>query len=492
MAPTASGRSGIDAEIAVVGSGPGGAIAACLLAGQGHDVVLVEEGSHLPLSSAPHFSQREILQKYRGAGINVAMGRNRVAWVEGCCVGGGSEINRGLYHRAPASVLEAWSGSHQVEALSQADLLPHFEACEQVAPVSRLPGRAPAISLKLHEGATKLGWECVEVPRLFRYAADWQSGTIGTKQSMSETFIPRYLAAGGRLLPNTRVRRLTRHNRRWHLHAEQAERTGRGAIEIRADRVVLACGAVQTPALLRRSGIGRHAGETLRFHPMVKVVAGFPEAVNQQSDLEPVHQVKHFDPRFSMGCSISKRPALALTLADRPDVLPEVERNWRHMAIYYAQTTGGRGSVWPLPGFREPLVRTRFDAADLRDLAEGLRRLCECLFAAGADVIYPGLAGAPALRSEADLALLPDELTDGRGNITTLHLFSSCPMGEAPHCTVDSFGRVLGADGLFVADASALCGPTVVNPQGTVMAVAHRNALHLGESIKRRGRQRAA
>ena len=38
-------------------------------------------------------------------------------------------------------------------------------------------------------------------------------------------------------------------------------------------------------------------------------------------------------------------------------------------------------------------------------------------------------------------------------------------------------GKLFGAEGLHLADASLLCGPTVVNPQGSVMAVAHRNAV---------------
>jgi choline dehydrogenase-like flavoprotein len=38
-------------------------------------------------------------------------------------------------------------------------------------------------------------------------------------------------------------------------------------------------------------------------------------------------------------------------------------------------------------------------------------------------------------------------------------------------------GRVRGCEGLWLADASLFCGPLGVNPQGTVMALARRNAL---------------
>jgi choline dehydrogenase-like flavoprotein len=490
VAPTADQ---LRAAIAVIGSGPGGAVTATLLAEAGHDVLVIEEGPYLPLASAPHFSREEILQKYRNAGINVATGKAKVAYVEGRCVGGGSEINRGLYHRTPPEVLESWRREFRVDALTPAELEAHFAACERIARVSYLPGAAPAISRKLHEGATNLGWNVIEVPRLFTYAAHGTTGAPGKKQSMTETFVPRFLAAGGRLLADTRVVRLARHGGRWHLRAAStANGTGPRALAIAAETVFVAGGAVQTPALLRRSGITRHVGDTLRFHPMVKVVARFEDEVNRPGELEPVHQVKEFDPRFSIGCSMSKRPALALALVEHPERLAEVDRDWRRMAIYYVQSTGGRGVVRPLPGFRDPWVRVRHDARDLADLAEGLRKLCACLFAAGAVALYPSIPGCPVLRSEADLAQLPPALPAARANLTALHLFASCPMGaDASRCATDSFGRLHGADGLYLADASLLCGPTVVNPKGTVLAVAHRNAVRFLDRAGRSSRTRA-
>ena len=99
---------GLAADVVVLGSGPGGSIAACLLAEAGRDVLLVEEGEYLDPASAPAFSSEEMVQKYRNGGLTVALGRPKVAYVEGRCVGGGSEINSGLYHRAPEYILEEW------------------------------------------------------------------------------------------------------------------------------------------------------------------------------------------------------------------------------------------------------------------------------------------------------------------------------------------------------------------------------------------------
>lgn len=475
-------------EVAVIGSGPGGAVTAATCAEAGRDVLVLEEGPGLTLDSAPHFSREEILQKYRNAGVNVAFGDAKVAYVEGRCVGGGSEINRGLYHRTPGHVLEEWSERFHVAALDPGEMEEHFAACEDGARVEHLPpGAAPALSCRLKDGADRLGWECIEVPRLCTYSELPGGGVSQRKQSMSETFIPRALSAGATVLADARVCRLSRGAHRWLLSVERSDGGIRQALEIEADTVFVACGAVQTPALLRRSGITRNVGDTLRFHPMLKVVALFPDEVNQPDELEPVHQVKEFDPRFSMGCSMSKRPALAMAIAAaQPERLHEVDSDWRRMAIYYAQTTRGNATVRVLPGFRDPLVRAHQAPGDLAELAEAVRRLCECLFAAGAEAVYPGIPGFPALRCDGDLERLPADIMPSRSNLTALHLFSSCPMGENRDiCAADSFGRVSGTEGLRIADASLLCGPTVVNPQGTVMAVARRNALHFLEQRSR-------
>lgn len=72
---------------------------ACLAAEAGRDVLVLEEGAHHPIDSAPSFSLAEMDQKYRNAGLNVTFGGTSITYLEGRCVGGGSEINAALYHR---------------------------------------------------------------------------------------------------------------------------------------------------------------------------------------------------------------------------------------------------------------------------------------------------------------------------------------------------------------------------------------------------------
>jgi choline dehydrogenase-like flavoprotein len=458
--------------VAVVGSGPGGAITACLLAEAGCEVLLIEEGRFSALECCPPFSMEEMAEKYRNCGQTVALGANKVSYVEGCCVGGGSEITSGLYQRAPPEVLEGWRRQFEVAALTEEEMRPHFEACEREVSVSLPAGTAPGAGMKLGEGAAKLGWKSVEVPRWIR---------SGERQSMTQTFVPRLLEAGGKLLPQMRVERLRREGGRWRLEGRHA---GVGALRIEAEAVFVCGGAVQTPALLRRSGLTRNIGNGLQLHPTVKIVARFPEPVNAADMGVPAQQVKEFAPRLSFGCSVSSPAYLALGLVDHPGAASEVRRAWTCMANYYASMVAeGSGTVRTLPGFRDPLVRYRLTGGDRRNLADGLRRLAELLLAAGATTLYPCLAGSPPVRSADDLRRLPDVLPDGLARLMTVHLFSTCPMGEDPRqCATDSFGRVRGAEDLFVNDASLLCTAPGVNPQGAIMAIARRNALHFLET----------
>ena len=465
-------------EIAVIGSGPGGAITACLLAEAGRDVLLVEEGPFYSQESCLPFSLEEMRQKYRNGGQTVALGQNKISYVEGRCVGGGSEINSGLYHRTPPEILERWRREFEVQALRESDLLPCFEANEKELFVSLLSAPPPPASVKLRQGAARLNWQSVEVPRWF--SADASGGRAPGRQTMTLTFIPRFLKAGGRLQPSMTVRSISRESEKWILKC--IHDCSRG-VRISAQTIFVCGGAVQTPALLRRSGITENIGNSLQLHPTMKVVARFKDVVNSMNMGVPTQQVKEFAPRLSFGCSISSPPFLALGLLEEPQLARVLPESWQQMATYYVMIAGGgSGTVRTIPAFRNAFVRYRLTETDRRDLANGLRRLCQLLFECGAVALSPSMAEPPLLRSQDDFVKLPGSLPNGRAQLMTIHLFSSCPMGEnKSKCAVDSFGQVHAFKNLFVADASLLCSAPGVNPQGTIMGLARRNAMHFLE-----------
>jgi hypothetical protein len=339
-----------------------------------------------------------------------------------------------------------------VEALGEKDLVPHFEALEKDLEVMSDSTSAHPAGRKLAEGARSLGLECRQASRM----ALSVPGPL-RRRGMSDTFLPRALKAGCRLMDQTKAVRLERRASRWVVHA----RSIGARIELEAEQVFLACGAIHTPALLRRSGLAPRAGASLALHPTAKLAAEFSDEVNAAGLGVAAQQVKPGHGRFSFGCSISSPANLALNLLDEPEPLSRLAKDWRRMASYYVMAPGGgRGEVRNLPGCADPLVRYQVSAGELSALDEGLSALAELLKAAGAQRIFAG----PVTQADARLV--------------TLHLMGSCPMGEDRGvCVADSFGKVHGCGGLYLADASLFCGPLGVNPQGLVMALARRNAL---------------
>jgi choline dehydrogenase-like flavoprotein len=123
------------------------------------------------------------------------------------------------------------------------------------------------------------------------------------------------------------------------------------------------------------------------------------------------------------------------------------------------------------------LVTYHLDTADLSRLALSAVALGELLFEAGAQRLYPSAADAAPIDSPKELVRLWDEVSRSRASVMTIHLLASIRMGERRDLAgADSFGRIHGFDNLYVNDASLVPDAPGVNPQGTIMAIAARNA----------------
>jgi choline dehydrogenase-like flavoprotein len=98
----------LTADVLVVGSGAGGAPTAAILAEAGFDVVVLEEGPLVRQGDVTPFSLEQMDRQYRAGGVTAAIGLPSIAYTEGCCAGGGTEVNSGLYRRPPEEVLDRW------------------------------------------------------------------------------------------------------------------------------------------------------------------------------------------------------------------------------------------------------------------------------------------------------------------------------------------------------------------------------------------------
>jgi choline dehydrogenase-like flavoprotein len=478
----------------VIGSGAGGAITALELASAGLDVCVLEQGSRWKLEDYGHGSLEAMRRLYRRRGMTPILGSVPIGYVEGSCVGGSTEINSGFWHRTPREVLLRWKAQFDLQDASVGDLAPHFGLAEELLDVTTVGGPLPRSTQVFARGIDAMGWAAQQVPRAApgcKNTNECAAGCpTGAKQGMSRSVLPRAESAGARMLTECSVQLLVREGDRIRsvLAEVRREDGSRDLVRIDAEHVFVCAGPTETPALLRRSGIKHHVGDSLRIHPMLKVAAVFPERIDAQDSVLPLLQVKEFWPEISMGGAFFTPGHLAMLLSDNwLDTQEEMSR-YRNMASYYVAVRGsGRGSVRPsMLGDGAPVLRYELSEEDGTNLSKGLARLATLLLAAGATHVHPTVQGLPTIRTEVEaIRWLDERLPHSALSLTTVHAFSSCPMGERrDRCAADSFGKVHRYQNLYVNDASMLPDSPGVNPQGSVMALARRNAIRFKESLR--------
>jgi choline dehydrogenase-like flavoprotein len=481
------------AQVLVVGSGAGGATTAHELAHAGLDVLVLEEGARHDLSDYGKRSTQAMAAMYRRSGMTPIVGRVPMGYVEGCCVGGSTEINSGFWHRTPPEVLLRWEAQFDLAQASPEDLAPHMAWAEEQLGVTTRGRPWPKSTEVFARGIEAMGWVAQEVPRT---APGCESSNTcatgcakGHKQGVSRRVLPEAEAAGARVVEGCRVSLvLHRKHRASGVLVERAREDGtRELLRIDADHVFVCAGPSETPSLLRRSGIKQHVGDTLRVHPMLKVVAHFPEPIDAESSVLPLLQVKEFWPDISLGGAFFTAGHVAMTLSDNWIENRAEMRELGHLGTYYVAVKGtGRGHVRPSLFGETSTLRYDLSHDDLRHLSTGLARLATVLLAAGATCVYPSVAGMPALRSRKEaVRWLDDVLPSGALSLSTVHAFSTCPMGEREdRCAASSFGKLHGFENLYINDASMLPDSPGVNPQGSVMAFARRNAMAFRETMR--------
>jgi choline dehydrogenase-like flavoprotein len=292
----------LETEILIIGSGAGGAVTAATLARAGRAVMVVEEGPWVDPDAVEPFSIDEMVLKYRHRGASAALGSPGIAYAEGRCVGGSTEINSGLYHRLPPELADEWRTTYRIAEFTPEVLNKYADQVESELSVSHLPGAPPPSSAALERGAAKLGWRAVEFARVFTY----DSAGRGTKQTMARTFLPRAVDEGAQIIAECRVAKLIRKGDR--IVGARCTRELPGgeteSLTIRAEHVFVCGGAIQTPTLLQHSGIRAQIGGGLKFPPTVKVAA-VPRAFDH-ADV-PMHRVAEFAPFLTIGGSASQR-----------------------------------------------------------------------------------------------------------------------------------------------------------------------------------------
>ncbi len=472
-----------ETEVVVIGSGPAGATVARHLAQRSVRVVLVEEGHQARPQDFAASGVRALAMLYRDMGTSLALGNVSMPYLQGRVVGGTSVINGAISWRFPEEVLAEWAAADRAvgEALPHARIAAAEERLEErlgVAPTDAAV--AGEKNLLRGRGAEALGVAHRPIRRNVRGCLGsgrcLQGCPHGAKLSMDQSFLPDAVEGGARILAGLKAERVLVEGGR--AVGVKGTTAGGAPFEIRARHaVVLAASAIQTPCLLRQSGLHHGpVGEGLAAHPGVSVTGRFEHPVTSWRGATQGHEVTGYRGEglklealgFDLSILAGRVPGVGRALARR---LAELDR----YAVWAAATgASGRGRVRPGP--TRPLVQFSLSEEDVRRTRRAVRLLGETLLAAGATEVYPGVPGFSAVvrdraemaRFEAEGPLMPSAYT-----MSMTHLFGTARMGSAPERSVvrpDFRHHVTEA--LYVADSSVFPDNLGVNPQVPIMALA--------------------
>jgi long-chain-alcohol oxidase len=490
----------LSCDVVIVGSGAGGGTAAAVLARAGLDVVVIEAGGYFDDEDFDGSELNAITNFYMAAPSGSV--DQSVSLIAGSCLGGGTVVNYSTSFRTPDEIRTEWAALG-VPAFGSDDYTASLDAvCERLG-VSQEYNDPSAREQKLQEGCVKLGWHVDAMPRGVRNCAQGKECgycglgcRVGAKQSVVKTWLADAQQAGARLVTRTKVSRV--------LVEGGAARGVAGVTDqgrhltVRSRAVLVACGALHTPALLKRSGLSNpNIGRHLKLHPATAVMGVFDEELKPW---EGVMQALYSDQFRSL------RDAYGLkyeTAAAHPHLMLQFIP-WRGQRAHFElmQALSNTAPLGVLLRDRdggevrvgrdgEPVVRYRLSEFDADHLRTGIDGAAQIFEAAGAQRIYspqtqwvayePGRSGSrEQFMADADAA----GYGAGQIPLASFHIMGSARMGGSPATSVcDPTGQTWETRGLYVSDGSTFPTASGVNPQISIESIAHMNARGLATRL---------
>jgi len=500
----------LDADVIIVGSGAGGGVSAEILALSGLRVLIVEEGalrssSDFNMKEAeayPQLYQESAARKTRDKGINILQGRT---------VGGTTTVNWTSSFRTPDITLAYWTKQYGLKDYTPEQLAPWFGMMEQRLNISDWAAAPNENNDLLRRGAAKLGIPTGLIRR--NVNGCWNLGYCGmgcptnAKQSMLVTTIPGALTQGATLLTRARAERFViKGDKVAQLDCVALDDAGRAPtrrrITLRARHYIVAGGAINSPALLLRSGApDPHGllGKRTFLHPVVISAGTFEQRVDGYAGAPQTVYSDHFlhnNPiDGAIGYKLEVPPLHPLLLAtttagfgaQHAGDMAQFPHKQAILALlrdgFHADAPGGSVALdsHGAPVLDYPISEFLWDGARRAFLT-----MAEIQFAAGARDVSPVHESAPRYTSwaqaKAGIAALPLKLLATR--VVSAHVMGGCTMSDDERqgvCGAD--GRYHGLANLSVYDGSLFPTSIGANPQLSIFGVVARLASGLAQQL---------
>jgi choline dehydrogenase-like flavoprotein len=504
----------LEADVCIVGSGSGGAVVAAVLAARGLDVIVLEAAGYFNESD---FTQLELpayqQMFWRGGPTPTADGN--VSLVAGTTLGGGTTINWTNCLRTRPWVREQWA-KHGLGDVGESAFDRHLDTVLERISANDECSDLNGTQQRLREGAETLGWSFETIVRNAdrgKYSPETAAylgfgDQSGSKQSADRTWLADAQQHGARFLTFTRASKvLTEDGRASGVVAVWQTPDGRSAqVTVKAPWVVAACGSLESPALLLRSGIGGPAvGHNLRLHPSSVVGGaygtdlqawwGAPQAglCDEFADTGDGYGFLIETAQYAPGLIGSATPWISA--ADHKQRMAD----FRFTANFISLTRDrGAGQVAIDANGESLPMYSVTDELDLENLQKGIEVQIRLHEAAGAHQIGPLAEGAPTWRRGDDLeafisAVRRIPFRAGGYKLFSAHQMGSCRMGEDPQTSVAGpWGELHDTKGVWIGDASAFPTSSGTNPMVSIMALAHRTAEAIAEDAGAKASESAA